>query len=67
MSFLFGGSKSEVPPVPAPVPAPAAEAEVKEDETKKIRKGAAQSTILTSAQGVLEPAATKKKTLLGAE
>jgi len=63
LSFMFGGNKvKDIQPVAAPP----AEKEVKEDETKKIRKGMEnQSTILTSGQGILTPANTQKKVLLG--
>jgi len=61
----WGGKQKEyiLPPAP-PLPSPtAAEEQAKEDIKKKRRR--LSQTILTSPQGVLEPATTAKKTLLG--
>jgi hypothetical protein len=68
MSFL-GGSPSTpaVTPVPAAPTQTDAEVQAAKDAEAKIlrdRQGRG-STILTGAQGVLEPAQTQKKTLLG--
>lgn len=69
MSFLFGGGQTpsiSMPPSP-PIVSDANQDAIKEQEKKKIRRGAAQSkTLLTGPQGLLEPAPVQRKTLLGA-
>lgn len=57
----------EIPSLPAPVEAPKAEEAVKAEEEDKLRRGyaAQQSTVLTGPRGLLAPAPTSKKSLLG--
>jgi len=68
MSFLFKTPQMpsivtpKAPSLPAPIPS---ETSTKEEEKKKIRKGAAGSTILTSPKGVLVRAPSERKFLLG--
>jgi len=54
-----------IPTILTPSPTEIKEEEVKEKEKTRIRRGAVQSTILTSARGILEPATVKRKVLLG--
>jgi hypothetical protein len=66
------GSSPKPPPPPAPPPAPPTQASpavqaARDDERKRARLAAGRaSTILTGAQGVMAPAETGGKSLLGA-
>ncbi len=66
-AFKGGSKMPEIPGMPTLLSptAPAKEEEVKATETKKLRKGATKSTILTGPLGLLAPAETKRKVLLG--
>jgi len=68
MSSLFGGKDKSSAPVlpPAPVLPKAPEpAKIKEEEKAKLKKGKTAETILTGPQGLMKPADTGLKTLLG--
>ena len=53
----------KLPPLP-PAPAPIKAKETAAEEVKKKRRRLSQ-TILTSPQGIMEPATVERKTLLG--
>lgn len=66
---LFKQPKVEVPPMPEPPTPPEPQKEVKrvrqsQEETRK-RAALLSNTVSTSPQGLLAPAPTAKKTLLG--
>lgn len=64
MSFLFGGSKT--PSMNLPSTPTTSYTDTVEEEKKKLLQGrTSKQTLLTTAQGVLGDAPTKKKTLLG--
>ena len=75
--MCFGGSNKSTPPPPPPpaavvmpTPVPTAIAPAVKTARKNEKKAAAQlmgrkGTILTTSRGVMAPADTQKKTLLG--
>ena len=68
MSFLFAKPKIpeiRMPAMPALPATPPTTGTLLTEEKKKIRKGATRGTILTGPRGILEPADTYRKTLLG--
>jgi hypothetical protein len=66
---MCGGSKPKTPKAPPPLPEapqlPDAGSIRVSDDSKRRRRASASNTILTSAQGATDQAATGQKTLLG--
>jgi len=66
---LFKQPKVEMPPMPEPPPPPEPQKEARRVRASRddVRKRAAllSNTVKTSPQGLLSPAPTAKKTLLG--
>jgi hypothetical protein len=68
--WCFGGGGGMAAPAPVPAPAPipqTSDPQVQKagEDDRRRRRAAASSTLLTGAQGVVNPAASAPKTLLG--